>query len=136
MLINGLEYSWSKITFIVAGIPVTRISAINYSDKQEKTNNRGAGSMPVSRSQGAYEATASITLHASEIEALTAAAPNRRLQDIPPFSIIVSYAKPDNSGTATHKLRNVEFMTNGRDIKTGDTLIETELELIVSHIDW
>jgi hypothetical protein len=135
-MINGITYSWSKIIFNVAGIPVTGISAINYSDRQEKVNNYGAGSDVVSRSYGRYEAEGSITLHADEIEAITAAAPNRRLQDIPPFNITVTYMKPDGSGTVTHKLRNVEFTTNGRDIKSGDTLIERELELIITKIEW
>jgi hypothetical protein len=136
MLVNGLTYSWADIVCTIANVPLNGISAIKYNDKQEKVDNRGAGSKPVNRGYGAYEATASITLHIDEILALQKSSSTGSLLDIPPFTITVMFAKPNGTGVVVDKILNCEFKSNGRDMKTGDTLIETELELIVSEIVW
>ncbi|WP_066836471.1 hypothetical protein [Rufibacter ruber] len=135
-LINGVEYSWGNITISAMGQVINGISGISYDDKQMKENVYGAGNMPVARVYGKYEASGKITLHTKEIEALTKAAPNRRLQDIPQFNITVSFAPLDGSEIVTHRLRGVEFVTNSRDLKNSDGAIETDLELIISHIEW
>lgn len=135
-LINGIRHSWASIKCNVLGRTVTGITAINYEDKQEKTNNYGAGIYPVSRGLGKYEATASITLHAYETEAIQRSiGVGRRIQDIAPFDIVVSYIN-DSDQLVTHVLRNCEFTNNKRDVKQGDTVIEVEHELIISHIEW
>ena len=54
-LINGINYSWANITVIGLGVPFIGITKIDYNAKQEKTNNYGAGSQPVSRGYGRVE---------------------------------------------------------------------------------
>jgi hypothetical protein len=98
-------------------------------------NNYGAGKYPVSRGHGNVEPTASITIQAEELEALAASAPNKRLQDYPPFDIVVSY-EPASGNIVTHTIKNAQFIENKRDIKQGDMVIESEIPLIVSHILW
>jgi len=134
-LINGERHSWGDIKINLLGRTVTGVTAISYDDKQEKTNNYGAGNYPVSRGRGKYEATAKVTLHAYEVTAIQRAAAGKRLQDIPPFDIVVAYLN-QNDQVVTDVIRNCEFTMNKRDIKQGDTVIEVELELIVSHIEW
>lgn len=134
-LINGRTYDWPSIIVNIMNVAVSGISAIEYSDEQEVEDNYGAGSMPVSRGFGKYKAMAKLTLYMEDVEAITAIAPNGRLQNIPEFDIIVAYV---NSGNVpvTHKLRNCRFKSNNRKSKSGDTKIEVELDLIVSHITW
>ena len=48
-LINGVNYSWSNIKFNLFGVPVVGITEINYTRKQNKENQYGAGVEPVSR---------------------------------------------------------------------------------------
>ena len=134
-LINGRTYDYASIIVNIMSVPVAGIPAIEYSDEQEIEDNYGAGTMPVNRGFGKYKATAKLTLFMEEVEAITALAINGRLQDIPEFDIIVAYV---NSGNVpvTHKLRNCRFKSNNRKAKSGDTKIEVELDLIVSHITW
>lgn len=135
-LINGSSYSWADIVFNLLGRDVEGISSITYEDTQVKSNNPGRGKFPVSRGQGPYEATASITLSKKEVQAIqNALPPGKRLQDIKRFPITVSYLNDDNQ-SIVHILNNAEFTNNKRETSTGDGEINVELELIISHIDW
>lgn len=135
-LINGQQHSWSSIEVSIAGNIVTGITAVNYSDSVSKENHYGAGDMPVHRGRGKYEAKASITLYNYEVEAILAALPKgQRLQDINPFSIIVSYLD-DSNEVITHTVRNCEFNSNSRGISQGDTKIAVSFDLICSHVEW
>ena len=135
--VNGVAYAWVNIQFMVAGVPVTGITAISYKDDQEMEEIYGAGRMPVARGYGRIKAEGSITLLQDEIMAIraAAAAPSHRLQDIAPFTINVSYIK-EGSNIVTDTLHNCQFKTNGVDTKQGDTSIPQQLDLLISHIDW
>lgn len=134
-LINGVEYGWADIVLAINGVPVTGITAISYSDKQDMENIYGAGRYPVSRGKGRITSTAKITLLASEVLAIQSQSVNGRIQDLAAFDITVSYL-PDNGVIHTDKIRNCQFVENKREVKEGDKSIPVELELIVSHIDW
>ncbi len=112
------------------------ISAIRYSDEQEIEDNYGAGRFPVSRGYGEIKTEGSITLHAEEVRAIQAAAPLRRLQDIPPFDIVVSYIPLSGAAVTTDVLKNCQFKKNARDAKQGDKKIEVEIPLVISNIIW
>lgn len=138
-LINGVEYSWSSIAFIVLGAPIYGVTAINYDENQTIENIPGASTMPVARGYGSFENTASITLHSGEVENIMRAARAKgysRIQDIPMFNIVVSYMPNDVNKAVKHTLRNVEFKQNPRNVSEGDTSIGVEIELAISHIDW
>ncbi len=134
-LINGVSYAWADIVCLVAGTPVTGISAIEYSDQQEMVNNYGAGRYPVSRAKGRITCEAKITLDMDEVIAIQNRSINGRLQDLAPFQIQVSYI-PDGGKIVHDVIHNCQFKSNARTWKEGDTRQEVELELIVSHIDW
>lgn len=135
-LINGTRHSWASIRCNILGRTVTGITKIDYEDTQEKENKYGAGIHVDHRGLGNYEATCGITLYAYETEAIVAKLPaGKRLQDIAPFDIVVSFVNESNQ-TVTHTIRNCEFVNNKRDMSQGDTGIEVEHELIVTHIEW
>jgi len=135
-LINGQRRDWSSISFDALGRTFTGITAVSYEDSVEKVNHYGAGNMPVHRGTGKYSATAKASFYAYEIDSLQAALPSgKRLQDIPPFDITVSYLD-DSDQIINHVIRNCEFLTNKRDMKQGDTKIESEYEFRISHIQW
>lgn len=127
---------WNSVTVNLMGRDVEGITALSYNDSQQKENVYGAGSYPIGRSRGNYEAEASITLYKEEVDALKlAASPGRRLVDISPFDIVVEY---ENEGGILFKdvIRNCEFTNDGVEVSQADGTIATEYELIVSHIDW
>ncbi|TDN38608.1 hypothetical protein E4631_24050 [Hymenobacter sp. UV11] len=136
MLINGNEYGWAQAVTTVAGIVVEGITEINYSDKRAKKDNYGAGSKPVSRSYGAYEASGDVTLHMSEVERLTNVAPGRDLTQLGMFDITVTFAPQLGMSPVKHVLRGCEFTDNMRAMKQGDDKFDVKLTLIVAEIAW
>lgn len=134
-MVNGMLYSWADIVLAISGVPVTGITAIEYSDSQDVVNKYGAGRHPVGRAKGRITPTAKITLYQEEVEAIQAQSVNGRIQDIAPFDITVNYL-PDSGIVKTDKIRNCQFSANSRKWKEGDTGQEVELELVPSHIEW
>lgn len=135
-LINGHEYCWADIVVNIYGTQITGITGIDYSDDQEVVDVYGAGRYPVSRSKGRITCTGKLSLLASEVNAITKKTPNGRLQDLPPFDIIVSYIPDDGGVVVTDKIRNCQFKKNERSWSEGDTSKSVDLDLAVSHIEW
>ncbi len=134
-LINGVEHSWASIVVQIDNIISTGVRAISYSDEQEMENVYGAGAYPVARTYGRIQPTASITILRSEIEVIRGASPTRRLQDIAPFTITVSYVPINGQKVATHVLRNCQFKNDSAEWKEGDMYNEEQLELLISNIE-
>lgn len=134
-LVNGMLYSWADVVILIGGVPITGVTGISYSDDQEIVNKYGAGRNPVGRAKGRITPDAKVVLYQEEIAALQAMSPTGRLQDLPPFDIIVQYL-PDSGLIVTDKIRNNHIKTNSRDWKEGDTGKEVEIPLVPSHIEW
>lgn len=134
-LINGKSYEWADIVLNIMGVPIVGIVSIEYEEKQNMENIYGAGAYPVSRGYGKVEPTAKITLKMEEVQNIMSVAPLGRLQSIPEFDISVLYLDSALT-TVKHKLRNCRFMDNSRKSNQGDTSIDVELGLILSHIEW
>lgn len=133
-LINGKAYDFTQIIVSILGVPTAGITALNYTEEQEKTNNFGAGTRPVSRGHGAIEASGSIELSMNEVEALRDAAPDGSLLKIPPFNITVTYLNLQK--VVTHKLKNCEFTNDGVETSQGDTDIKRTFDLVISDIQY
>lgn len=133
---NGVQHSWASVEFFMLGRIVTGISEIKYQDTVAMENNYGAGNMPVSRGIGDYTPEASIKIEKYEAEAIMDAAGGLRLQDIPPFDIVVAYRSTPNAPIRTDTIKNAQFKTNMRDMKSGDTKIDVAIDLIISHVLW
>jgi hypothetical protein len=134
--INGVQYHYGQIAISALGQIFVGVEKIAYEDKQDIQNNYGAGNNPIGQGFGKIEPTASITLFQEELEALVAAAPNRRLQDIPNFDITVTFIPEVGQALVNHVIRNCRFLSNKRDMTQGDTKVVSDIELLPSHIDW
>ncbi len=134
-LANGMLTSWADIVVLIGGVPVTGITGVEYDDQQEIANKYGAGRYPVGRAKGRITCTGKIILYQEEVQALSAHSPTGRLQDLPPFDIIVQYI-PDSGILVTDKIRNIHISGNARKWKEGDTGQEVELPIVPSHIEW
>ena len=133
--VNGKLYDWADIVLVIAGVPVTGITGIEYKDDQDIVTKYGAGRYPVGFAKGRITSTGKITLYQEEVEAMQRQSLTGRLQDIAPFDIIVSYL-PDTGIVSIDKLRNCMFKNNGRGWKEGDTGQKVEIDLVMSHIQW
>jgi len=133
VLINGQSYSWSNISYILLGVPLTGITEINYKRKQEKKNNYGKGVEPVSRGYGKKEYDGDFTVYLEVWKQIIAAAPGNDVLNIPPFDIPVLFS---GNGVAVTKdiLQSVEFLEDPMESKTGDTSILCKVPLIIGGI--
>jgi hypothetical protein len=131
--INGTNYSWADITLILFGVPVTGIAEISYSAKQEKTNNYGFGTEPVSRGVGNVEYDASITLYQDTWKQIIDAAPNRDPKQIAPFNIQVVFGS-SRTQLRTDILQYCEFLVDSMDAKQGDSKLLVKVPLIIAGI--
>lgn len=132
-LINGINYSWANIQFVLFGVIVTGITKITYKRKQKKENNYGFGTEPVSRGYGNKEYEGEIEIYTDELKRIIASAPNRDIHDIPPFDIQVLFS---GSGVATDKdvLQQCEFTEEGLEAAQGDTKLLVTLPLVIGGI--
>lgn len=131
----GKMAGWNSVTARVLGRDLVGIKKIAYSDEQDLENEYGAGGFPIGQSEGEYKAKSSIELTIEERLALQDSLPRGgRIQDIAPFSVIVSY---DYLGTIYKDvIHNCRFMNNGIDVKQGDKTISTDHNLLTTHITW
>lgn len=136
-LINkfGRVAGWNSVTATMLGRDLEGITELQYDDAVAKENVYGAGQMPIGRAHSNYEAKASISLIKEEVVALQQSLqPGKRLTDIAPFDIAVSYEYDGH--IYKDRIRNVEFTGNAVDVKQGDGKVVTKFDLIVTHIDW
>ena len=132
-LINGVAYSWSSISFVLFGVPVSGITSIEYNRKQAKTNNYGQGSEPVSRGYGRKEYDGMIEIYLDEWKIVIAAAPNRDPLQIGWFDIPVVYGNSIADATKD-TLRACEFLEDPFTAKEGDTKLPVKIPLIIAQI--
>jgi len=132
-LINGVNYNYASIQFVLFGVPVVGITDIKYTSKQEKTNNYGAGYEPVSRGYGKKEYDGSIEVYQDEWKKVIAASPNRDPLSIPWFDITVTYGD-SLANLTTDILQAAEFLEDPFEAKTGDTKLMAKIPLIIGKI--
>lgn len=134
-MINGRSYGWADVSITINMVKLIGVTAINYSERQEKSNVFGAGRYPVSRGYGKITALGSIMLSMESVVALSSSAKNGQLTRLKPFNIIVVY-QPDSGPIVTDVLYNCEFTETNRSGNTMSTNFETQYELMISHIEW
>lgn len=132
-MINGHAYEWANLEVYIGETVIHGITAIKYSQEQEKANNYGRGNKPVSRSRGKITFEGSITLEMIEVEALQAIAPGADILNLQ-FDVLVAYLS--NGEVVKHKLLFCEFTNNGRELSQGDSEVQIELNLIIGDIKW
>lgn len=136
-LVNGQTYGWTDLDVVILGRRIVGIQAINYTDEQEMESIYGAGNKPIGIGRGPITFEGSITLLKSEVEALQAAVPlSGRIQEIPPFDIVVHYNTGVGGKIANHILKGCKFKSNARNIEQGATSIPVELQLLISDIQY
>lgn len=137
--INGHQHAWADIRVNILGRTLTGITSVEYSDEEESEYYHGAGKNPVAFGTGNVKPTASIKMYKYELDALQLAAKSagiRRLQDVDFFDIVVSYQETKDAIETTDIIRNCKIKKIGKSAKQGDTKLESDIELIISHIDW
>jgi hypothetical protein len=135
-LINGVAYSWSRISFSVYGVAITGIYALTYKVKREKKDIVASGDEPHARHIGAKEYSGSIELDMKEVERIrdaVRAVGGTDLTDAPASPLIVEFMEGLN--TRKHVIKNMEFLEDGYDLKQGEN-VKVSLPIIYAGIDF
>jgi hypothetical protein len=133
-LVNGVNYSWANVKFVLFGVPVVGITSINYARKQKKENNYGAGVNPVSRGYGNIENEGSIEIYRDEWQRIIDAAANKDPLGIAPFDIQVLFGG-SSLNFKQDSLRSVEFLNDPFEGKQDDTKLMVKIDLIIGLIE-
>ncbi|KAA2242803.1 hypothetical protein F0L74_09755 [Chitinophaga agrisoli] len=133
-LINGINYSWANISWVMFGVPVVGITKISYKRKLKKDNNYGFGQHPISRGYGNYEYEGSVELYTDEWKRIIAASPDRDPLAIGPFDIQVVF-QGSRLTTERDVLRSVEFMEDPLEASQGDSKLLVTIPLIIAAIE-
>ena len=131
----GTMVGWTKVSARIMGRDLVGIRKIQYGDSVDRENQYGSGGEVIGRSEGNYEANASMELTIEEKMALQASLPKgSRIQDIPSFPVTVAF----DFGGKVYKdvIHNCQFTDTGVDVKQGDKTIAHDYKLIVSHISY
>lgn len=131
-LVNGRAFSYVDITLAILNVPTPGISSINYTEEQDKTNEFGTSNRPTARGRGAINASGSLEMSMSEVEALRDIAPDGSLLLLPAFEIAVVFGNPGK--IQTHILESVEFIDDGVETSTGDTEIKRTFGIVISKV--
>jgi methyl coenzyme M reductase gamma subunit len=134
-LVNGVEYTHADIIVNILGIPVIGVTAINYSDMQDITGNHATGQHYTSVGFGAFNPQGSVTMTMKEVQRLSNAAPNGRIQNIPFFDIGVVFAT-EAGDFLRHRLIKCKFKGRNPDSSVNNSQIEETLELFISDINY
>lgn len=133
VLVNGVNYSWGNISFVVFGRVIKGITEVSYDKDQKKENNYGAGTEPVSRGIGNAEYSASITIYRDEWLGIIALAPNQDPTQIPAFDIPVVFG-----GTRvvaqTDILQACEFTKDSLKATQGETKLLITVPIIIAGV--
>jgi len=131
----GKLTGWNSVKINLLGRDVEGCSEVDYNDEVEMESVYGAGNMPIGYGEGAYKAKASFTLLNEErLAIIDSLPPGVRLQEIAPFTVIVSYEYEN----VIYKdiIHNCKFKTNGVSVKQKDMSINHKFDLLISHIDY
>lgn len=124
--------SWATINVLAGGVPLLEVQEITYSRERKKEDHYGIGDKVVTRGYGNVSDTGlSMKMSFDELKRLELAAPGGDITLLPPFVVSVIW-KPtvQNPVSYTDTLTNVEFTSNGRDLKQGDTKHFTTIKYI------
>lgn len=124
--------SWADITCILGGVPLLEIQEISCKTSRKYEDHYGAGDKPQTRGAGnvTYDAM-TMKMSFDELKRLELAAPNGDITLYPAFTASIVW-KPtaQNAVTWTDTLTNVQFTSNGRDLKQGETKHFTTISYI------
>lgn len=132
-LINGVNYSWSNVTWAWYTLPLIGIKSITYEAKQKKELNYGIGVEPVSEGVGNKEYSASIEIYLDEWNKIIQAAPNKDPMLIPRSDMQVIFGG-SRVVAKVDVLQQVSFMNDPVTVKQGDGSIIVKLDLSVAGI--
>ena len=138
-IINGRQYEWADISFILGGRVVVGCRGINYKESQDKSLLYGKGNRPISIQKGNKKYDGNVTMLQSEIETLKELArathgPSGSILDLN-LNAVVCYGDPSKGDVMlTDLLYNIQFTEVDKGMKQGDQNMEVSLPFIYTDL--
>lgn len=139
-VINGRQYEWADITFVLGGRDVIGAQDINYSEKQEKEVIYGKGNRPLSIQKGNISYGGDITVTQSEVDTLKelarATTGRTSLMGLN-LNAVVLYGDPTKGDVMMcDRLFNIQFTEDKKGMKQGDKSMTCQLPFICTDIKY
>lgn len=132
VLILGKSYSFTDLSVVIAGVEMHSVSSITANVTQEKTNNYGTGTSPVSRGRGKEEYEVSFDMSMKDVNRLRPLAPSGKLNKIPYSTVVITLDNGDD--VTVIKLTAFEFSSDGIDFAQDDTEARRTYDGICANI--
>ncbi len=133
VLINGVNYAWTNVTWMWYTLPLIGIKSISYEATQKKELNYGAGVYPISEAVGNYEYKGEIEVYLDEWNKIIAASPNKDPMQIPRSDFQVVFGGSRVLAKADI-LQQVSFVNDPVQVKQNDGSIIVKLTLSIAGI--
>lgn len=133
VLINGVNYAWTNLTWMWFTLPLVGIKSISYEATQKTELNYGAGVYPISESVGNYEYKGEIEVYLDEWNKIIQAAPGKDPMQIPRSDFQVVYGGSRVLAKADI-LQQVKFTNDPVQVKQNDGSIIVKLTLSIAGI--
>lgn len=130
-LINSHEYSFTSLEVNIAGLPITGITALSYSDSLEPTDVEGAAPQPIGRTRGKYSCEGSVKMYREEFDRLV-----EQLGDgygEKAFNIVAHYGETGRP-TVTDRLVGCRIKKPSNEAQKGSDPLEISLDLSIMYI--
>ena len=138
-VVNGRQYEWGDISFVLGGRMVVGCRKINYKESQDKELLYGKGNRPLSIQKGNIKYDGNVTMLQSEVETLKELArathgPRGSILDLN-LNAVVCYGDPSKGDVmVTDMLYNIQFTEGDKGMGQGDKNMEVSLPFIFTDL--
>lgn len=131
---NGKAYDSGDVSVAILGYVEDEVSEISYNTAQEHQLNHSLNNNATSFSKGKVSHSCSITFYMAAIRKIEkAAGAGKRLIDVKPFDVNVTFTNEDNE--VVNDTITCKFMDQGREV-TGEMGLKRSYEMFVLGIKY
>lgn len=128
------QYDWSAVSVKFDGEDIAGLLACKYKTEQEKEEIYGKGNKPISIQKGNKKYSGEVKLHKSELDKMIEKAPNKELEDVPYFDVVINFLS-EGGNTCSRTLKNCQFTECEEDISQGDKFMKITLPVIALDVE-
>ena len=140
--INGRYFDWASIDISIDGFSkeiTGDITEISYDEKTEMKHRYGLEIQPRGYSKGNREYTGKIVFNTEGFNAFIETIKSKgykKVDELPPVSINIHFMNDNWERVITRHLKGVKFHSPKESMKSGDTELTVEMEMLIMDIEW
>lgn len=135
-MFDSRQYEWADVSLNIAGVDITGVRGVKYSEKIEREALFAKGRYPHSVQSGNVTIDGELTLLQSELESLIKAG-NGSIFNLKGLTCSISYGDlADSTTLLTDQLSGLYFTESNKELKQGDKNMEIALPFIATRLDY